>query len=205
MTATPAPTWADSAARGYTAVVHYPAPRGGAGTRDAAAEALLRTAETEPGHRGSTVLRGGSAAAPELSLILSFDSHLAWQRWESSEPARRAIARLDQATGAPGDGHLVAGMAGWFDLPGQAGAAEPPRWKSAVVSFVALVPLLYVIQAVLAPFTTGLAPDVAGLLNAVIMIALATYLVLPLMTRLLRRWLYPYTHSALTETFPEPR
>lgn len=60
-----------------------------------------------------------------------------------------------------------------------------------MVSFVALVPLLYLIQALLAPFTAGLSPDIAGILYAILMIGLATYFVLPSMVRILRRWLYP--------------
>ncbi len=189
---------------GYTAVVHYSAPTGDARARDAAAQDLLETAASHAGHRGSVVLRGGSSTAPELYIVLNFANRESWQQWESGGPARRAIARLDQVTGLPGDGHLVDSMAGWFNLPELSGLRTPPRWKSAVVSFVALTPLIFGIQTLLRPVIAGLNGFLAGVTVSLIMIPLATYLVMPFMTRLLRRWLYPQTNTGLTESFPDP-
>jgi uncharacterized protein len=192
-----------SGSTGYTAVVHYSAPTGDTWARDAAAQDLLQTAADHAGHRGSVVLRGGSPAAPELYIVLSFDSQESWQHWESSDPARRAIARLDQVTGAPGDGHLVDSMAGWFNLPELSGLRTPPRWKSAVVSFVALTPLIFGIQTLLQPVIAGLNGFLAGVTVSLIVIPLATYLVMPVMTRVLRHWLYPEINTGLTESFPD--
>lgn len=194
---------AGPATTGYTAVVHYPAPAGDPTVRDAAVEDLLETAAAHPGHRSSVILRGGSVAAPELSLVLGFTSRESWQDWEASGPARQAVARLDQVTGTPADGHLVDSMAGWFNLPELSGLDTPPRWKSAVVSFIAIGPLVVLIQAVLAPLTGGLPVVLTALLNAVVMTVLATYVVMPFMTRVLRGWLYPRTSTGLTESVPD--
>ena len=192
------------ASTSYTAVVHYPAPRGDVATRDVAVEELLETAAGHPGHLSSVILRGGSTAAPQLHLVLSFDSRESWERWETSGPARRAIARLDQLTGSPGDGHLIDSMAGWFNLPELSGLDTPPRWKSAVVSFFGIGPLVVVIQAVLGPLTAGLHPVIPIVLNAVVMTVLATYVVMPFLTRVLRGWLYPRTTTTgLTESVPD--
>lgn len=193
---------AASNSTGYTAVVYYPASTGDPKLRDAAVEDLFESAAGHPGHRSSVILRGGSPVATDLHMVLTFDSRDSWQQWESSDPARRAIARLDRVTGTPGDGHLVDSMAGWFNLPELSGV-EPPKWKSAVVSFVALVPLLFLIQILLAPLTGGLDRNVTGILSAIVMILLATYFVLPFMTRLLRGWLYPRTSTGLTEAVPD--
>ena len=192
-------------AAGYTAVVHYSAPTGDPRARDAAAQDLLETAADHEGHRGSVVLRGGSSDAPELYMVLSFDSQDAWQHWESSDLARRAIARLDQLTGVPGDGHLVDSMAGWFNLPELSGLATPPKWKTVAVSFITFVPLLLVIQYLLGPLTANLDPIINLLLSSVLMIPLITYIAMPFMTRLLRRWLYPQTNTGLTESTPSVR
>lgn len=105
---------------GYTAVVHFPSPKSPPQQRDAALESLLQTATALQGHRSSVVLRRASDTTSELFLVLTFDNHDSWRRWESSSPAREAIARLDELTGTPGDGHLLNSIAGWFDLPGPA-------------------------------------------------------------------------------------
>lgn len=193
---------ASTRSAGYTAVVHYPAPAGDAAARDVAVEEVLHSAEEHEGHLGSVVLRGGSPDAPELYLVVSFNSHDSWAHWQSSEPAQRTIARLEQVTGASPDGYFVDSMAGWFNLPGLSGLRTPPKWKTAVVSFITLVPVLFVIQYLTGPLTADLDPVVSLLLISTVMIPLITYVAMPFMTRLLRGWLYPQTNIGLTESTP---
>lgn len=188
--------------KGYTAVVYCPAPAGGAAGRDAAADEVLESAAAQEGHLGSVVLRGGSPVAPELYMVVSFDSHAAWRDWRSGEPARRAIARLEQVTGVPAEGHYVDSMAGWFNLPGISGLRTPPKWKTAAVSFMTFVPLLLVVQTALRPLTGSLHPAVSLLINSMVLLPLVTYVAMPFMTRLFRRWLFPPASVGLVESSP---
>lgn len=190
------------ASKGYTAVIHCPAPAGDAASRDSAVSDIIRSAAEREGHLGSVVLRGGSPVSPELYMVVSFDSHATWQDWRSSERARSGIARLEQVTGVPAEGHYVDSMAGWFNLPGVSGLRTPPKWKTAAVSFLTFVPLLLVVQTALRPLTGGLHPAVSLLINSVVLLPLVTYVAMPFMTRRFRRWLYPSTSIGLVESFP---
>lgn len=187
---------------GYTAVVHYPAPSGDPAARDAAAEDVLDSAAEHEGHLSSVVLRGGFPDTPELYLVVSFDSRDSWQDWNSCEAAQASVARLKQATGTTPDDHFVDSMAGWFNLPGLSGLRTPPRWKTALVSFLTLVPLLIVIQTLLDPVTERLHPLVSLLASSLVMIPLITYVAMPFMTPVLRGWLYPQSDIGLTESTP---
>lgn len=198
-------TSASTKPAGYTAVVHYPAPAGDSTERDAAAERVVDTVMQHDGHRGSVVLRGGSDADPELYLVVTFDDHASWSDWNSSEPAQRALRRLEEVTGAPAEGHFLDSMAGWFNLPGVSGLRTPPRWKSCIVIFVTITPISIILMYVLAPFTEGLHPILNAILSSVILVPLLTYVATPAVTRLVRGWLYPQASVGLVESFPSSR
>jgi antibiotic biosynthesis monooxygenase (ABM) superfamily enzyme len=78
------------------------------------------------------------------------------------------------------------GLEAWFRAP----ASPPPRWKMAFVTFAGVYPL----TSLLPPFFNGLlAPLPPLLINVVttgLIVALLTWAVMPLLTRLFRRWLH---------------
>lgn len=78
------------------------------------------------------------------------------------------------------------GLEAWFRAP-----HPPPRAKMAVAVFLGVFPLSLVLNQTLVPFMNPL-PFVLriAVLNACIVVGL-TWVVMPLITRLLRRWLHP--------------
>ena len=83
------------------------------------------------------------------------------------------------------------GLEAWFRAPHK----PPPRWKMAIVTFLGV----YVVTGLLGP---ALGPTIQPwpflLRNAVfnvIVVSLLTWVVMPLLTRLLQHWLYPETRN----------
>ena len=96
-------------------------------------------------------------------------------------------------------GHLGAsvqqltGLETWFKLPGSnvPTMKPPPRWKMWLVSLVAVYPLVLAFQALLVPKMTRLPLALRALLFPLVLLSLMTFVVMPMVTRLLRRWLGP--------------
>jgi uncharacterized protein len=81
---------------------------------------------------------------------------------------------------------VVGGFAGWFEIDGAPG---PPRWKQGVAVLVALYPTTLLLGFVQRTFAAD-APWVPALfVSNVVGIAILTWLLMPLVTRLLAPWL----------------
>lgn len=82
------------------------------------------------------------------------------------------------------------GLETWFTLPDKKAIVPPPKWKMAIVSFIGA----YCIS-LLASFILGhylrLQPLLFNLFMTIILVIGLTYFAMPLLSRLLRRWLYP--------------
>jgi len=88
------------------------------------------------------------------------------------------------------DDHLT-GLETWFELPNDPGRPAPPRWKMVVVTWIGVFPLLGLLQWQIAPRLGNIALLPRVMVIALVVVATMTYLVMPRLTILLRRWLYP--------------
>lgn len=82
------------------------------------------------------------------------------------------------------------GLEAWFRGPSQ----PPPRWKMAALTFCGVYPLTSVLPMV---FGRLLAPWPSLLINVVVtalIVATLTWVLMPLLTRIARRWLYQTPH-----------
>ncbi|GAB2506102.1 hypothetical protein [Nocardiopsis aegyptia] len=66
---------------------------------------------------------------------------------------------------------------------------RPPRYKTAVVSWLAVYPIITLLLWLLGPVVSELPIPVVTLILTVVLVTLQTYVVMPFMTRLFRPWL----------------
>ena len=85
------------------------------------------------------------------------------------------------------------GLEAWFRNPDQ---PEPPQWKMALLTFIAVWPVSMAVPAALAPVMGRSVSNVifAGAVAAGIVIVL-TWVAMPVLVRLSRPWLYPKQNS----------
>jgi len=86
---------------------------------------------------------------------------------------------------------FLTGLESWFTLPTRPGAAPPPPYKMAILTWVTIFPLITVIVVVSAPLLGNLPLVVRLAVTTGVTVPLMTWVVMPRMTRLLHRWLYP--------------
>lgn len=88
----------------------------------------------------------------------------------------------------------VTGLETWFTLPGKATIKPPPRWKMVIATMIGIYPIGLIYQAYLVPYIKVLPLLLRPVTLSLLLTPLLTYVIMPQLTKLLRRWLYPNTH-----------
>lgn len=151
---------------------------------------ILSAVKEFPGYLGSDILRPAGAEDDEYSIIYRFDRASNLERWEQSEERRRWLDKAEPLVREQKVGRLT-GLETWFTLPSKAGEPPPPRYKMAVVTWIAVFPLATVTFMILQPILGGAPAVLRTLVFTLIMVSAMTYVVMPRMTRLFSFWLYP--------------
>ncbi|MFP4635734.1 MAG: antibiotic biosynthesis monooxygenase [Nitriliruptoraceae bacterium] len=152
-----------------------------------------RLLSTHDGFEGMTALPPGQHhSGPEHVLVLRFRDYESMRRWKRSEARRRWISQLSDLTVDVGAWQEQSGLETWFLLDDRATpTGPPPRWKQAILTFVGLIPLLILMDLTAGRWLSDLPVWVRiPATTAVVVVAMA-WLVMPAITRLVWRWLYP--------------
>lgn len=156
---------------------------------------ITAAAMTFEGHLGANVFRPSSPKDHEYQIIFKFDRASNLRIWEESECRRQWLARAESLRLEPAKIRVITGLETWFTLPSPKPIVPPPRYKMAVITLLALFPLIQLANLILVPIFKPLPPLLSSLIITVIIILLMTYVVMPRMTKLFSRWLYPKKRS----------
>lgn len=142
------------------------------------------------GHLGIHVIRPPTDTYPEYVLIFKFDQYANLKKWIDSEVRQQWLEKSEHLVQENPKVQILRGMEAWFTLPGRQ-IKPPPRYKMAIILWLAVFTLLNIVPPLLAPIIGGLPPILRLLITSAIMVWLMTYLVMPFLTKLFYRWLYP--------------
>lgn len=142
------------------------------------------------GHLGVNVIRP-SGGSREYATIFRFSTPAQLNLWLDSEVRARRLKEAEPLCDGGAVAQQWSGIETWFSLPDKPTIMPPPRYKMACVAFIAVVSLLLVIPRLAAPVLEPLPQLVRMVLVSATMVGLMTYVVMPLLTRLFYRWLYP--------------
>lgn len=144
-----------------------------------------------PGHAGIHVLRP-AAGSRDYTVVDRFADVTSREAFKASAAYREWMRSLGELT--EGDPRIVEqeGLAGWFEPPPDAPhAARPPTYKMAAVTFVGVFPLTSVLPPVVNMHFPGWHPLLANVLVTGLVVGALAWVVMPLLTRIAARWLYP--------------
>jgi antibiotic biosynthesis monooxygenase (ABM) superfamily enzyme len=149
---------------------------------------LIAAASSFAGHLGANVFRTGNS---EYRIVFKFDriSHL--KQWESSAIRQRLLQQVRQLTLDEGQVSILTGLETWFTLPAQPGLPPPPRYKMVVLSGIAIFILLNLATTFLVPLLQPLPRLLQTLVVVLSIVSIMTYVVMPRLTKLFAKWLYP--------------
>ena len=83
------------------------------------------------------------------------------------------------------------GLETWFMLPDLKTVVPPPRWKMAIVVFIAAYTTSLLARSFLSPLLSEWPLIASTVIFTTILVVSLTYIALPAFSQLLRRWLYP--------------
>lgn len=148
----------------------------------------LEALEGYDGFLGGTVLKPGREDG-DHHVVYRFADGERLAGWERSVDRTNFLADVDELVEVERSAY-VTGLETWFALPEDA-RRHPPRWKMWAVTALALFPLQLVIGYGLAPLMRDLPVPARAALMSVGMVGLMSYAVMPVVTRIFRRWLHP--------------
>jgi antibiotic biosynthesis monooxygenase (ABM) superfamily enzyme len=152
-----------------------------------------------PGYLGSNIFRPVSADDPEYRVIFKFDqlSHL--RRWETSDERQHWFAQAEPLTEAPPQIQVLTGLETWFTLPGKPSITPPPRYKMALVTWLAVFPLITGISTLLQDWLVPMPLVLRVMVVTAIAVPTMTYVLMPRVTQIFANWLYPPPPEPLAE------
>jgi hypothetical protein len=143
------------------------------------------------GHLGVNVIRPCDPTHPEYVAIVRFDHYNNLKTWLESSVRQEWLERLQPLIEKPETIQTLTGLETWFTLPNKPMKAPPPRYKMAVVTWLGVFFTISILNRLLVPLLVGLPVLLRTLLVTGLTVALLTYVIMPRLTQLFRKWLYP--------------
>jgi antibiotic biosynthesis monooxygenase (ABM) superfamily enzyme len=163
-------------------------------------EDIVALASGFDGYLGTEIFR---PAEPELGgeyrIVYRFTDASRLRAWLDAPAHTQLLAEADPHAAGPTRTHIRTGLETWFTLPAAPGVPPPPPWKMAVLTWLSLFPLISLIAFTLGRRLADIALVPRTAITTALTVALMTWVVMPRVTRLLRRWLFP-----VTEAEPDP-
>jgi antibiotic biosynthesis monooxygenase (ABM) superfamily enzyme len=150
------------------------------------AEQFVAQASHAPGHEGGSVLAGSGGSHV---ILLRFASTAALEAWHRSAEYESLMRAADSVSTAGNESQIQSGLETWFTLPGRpTPVMPPPRWKMALVTWSALLPMVIALAYILAPLRLPFLFNAA--VSTAIPVVMLTWVIMPRLTKALYRWLY---------------
>jgi uncharacterized protein len=172
-----------------TAVISHLVKQGREEGYEAWFHGIAADARKFKGHLGVSAIRPQDHSQPEYVVILKFDQYSNLKVWIESDIRQEWISRLQPLIEKTENIQTLTGLETWFSLPNI--KTHPPKYKMAWVSWVAVFSVLSLVSPLLHPITSLLPELLARLIVTGVIVLILTYVVMPRLTQLLRRWLYP--------------
>jgi uncharacterized protein len=144
----------------------------------------------QPGHLGINVIRSARGSR-DYTVLDHFASEEDRRLFTSSSEYRDWMQRLREVSEADPEIQELSGLAFWFTLPDRPPRKPPSTAKMAAVTLLGVYPLSMLFPAVVIPLTPGWPSWLQGLIIAGLIVVSLTWLVMPALTRLFEKWLFP--------------
>lgn len=154
---------------------------------------IIPVAKTFQGHLGVNILRPQKGVHSEYIIVLHFDHHQNLQAWLESDVRREWIERVKPLIQTSEDVQVLTGLETWFELPRRPQKSPPKRYKMVLLTWLAVFVTLSIVSRLLSPLLAPLPALLAQVITIGIVVWILTYLLMPQLTRLFYKWLYPNT------------
>lgn len=150
-------------------------------------EQFFHEAARQPGVCGAYLIRPlvGSNSR-EYGILRSFQSVEDMNRFYESDLFRKWNEAIRPLVEGEPQRRELHGMEAFF----REGAAHPPRWKMAIVTWIGVSPAVYIFSNTVPAVFGHLSTLMSLLLVNALVVATLTWVFMPLLTKLFHRWLH---------------
>lgn len=162
------------------------------GDFEAALAEFARRSLAEHGTRGVQLLHPPpDSESPEYGILRSFATSADRDAFYQSPLYTEWLKQIAPMIEGEAAKRELKGLEAWFRDPH---ALPPPRWKMALLTWIAVWPVSIIVPAILVPLLGPNFPQIfkAGIIAAGIVIVL-TWAAMPLLVKLAHPWLHPST------------
>ena len=152
---------------------------------------LIDEARRMPGYLGTNVQRPGPSGPRQYTSVYRFESVEHLQAFEQSEVRARLVAQVGPHVEADAVWERFTGMEFWFSAPPGTSVPQPVRWRMALVMITLVYLLVLVLGRLVAWVLPGAPLQLRLLVTIAIEVCLLTYVIMPRLTPLISRWIYP--------------
>lgn len=124
-------------------------------------------------------------------MVPNFANRAHADSWLVSPERARLVAEADLHADGELEATYVSGLEGWLARPRQPVLAPTARWRLALVTAMALLPLLEVISYLVFRHLAALPVWARPLISVALVIPLMQYAMVPVLARAARGFLYP--------------
>jgi len=147
-----------------------------------------------PGQLGVHIMRPAPGSdSRDYGIVRKFRDRAALDAFRTSAEYLEWNQLAVELTEGAGRVEELTGLESWFTLPG-ANLRPLPKWKMASVTLLGVFPTSLLLGQTVGSWAHHLPMPVRTLVIAVCMVALLTWAVMPLLTRLLHGWLHKEQH-----------
>lgn len=141
-----------------------------------------------PGHMGVDVILPHAGTA-EYVVVFRFDTYDHLRAWQDSNIRRELLKKAEPFREGPPSYRFEDGLEFWFRRPNL--PAPPPVWKMAAVTALGVWPVSMLVPWILGSLIKGLPFYIQSLLVAIGIVIVLTWVVMPVLTKILGFWLTP--------------
>lgn len=153
------------------------------------------------GYLGTTVIvhRGNSSISNIRYIIHRFTDKISIEKWEKSQESVKMLEEVNKYSIRQYD--ISTGLETWFNFPDvNTISSPPPKWKMAIVVFIAAYTISLSSQSILRPIIgqqQQLPLAITNLIYVSIMVISLPFFAMSIMSRLLKRW--PYSNPKILQ------
>ncbi len=152
---------------------------------------IANVARQFDGFEGSMLFPPSDTEPLRYHLVFRFSSMNSLQAFWDSEKYADWRRRLEELVSEPSAYRYQNGLEHWFGETTSSKRRQPPTYKMAVVVLIAILPLTWVIPPLAHLMFQSLPVWIERTLTTAIIVGIMCYGAMPLLTRILSRWLFP--------------
>jgi len=155
---------------------------------EATLRAFIPKSVTFPGHLGVFMLRPPPGGR-DFGAVLQFRTQEAWEGFQRWPQYQMFLAEIEPYLQMAPETKTLCGLETWFTPLGAGVLRAPPRWKMAFVTWIGVCISVYVVNSAFSLFDQNWPMFVNLLVSNAVIVAALTWAVMPVLSRLFRRWL----------------